>query len=345
MSRRVVIVSSIFVGLVFALVCGVLAAQTQGPGPGPGPGEPNAVRFRPIPVLKYTVASPRACLIGPPSWSDRVFYLPAGDADNFPRKNGAIRVPIGTRVVFCLSRDMEGVWYTGSYGCLGTSLILQYCKLCPSTVPCQCPIPDPCNCPADGCARPCARCRCEQCTRLGAVCPCPCPDSNAVTTCPWVTIGKDGARDCRKGPSIGRARVGVPVQFKRPGVYLLRAIVHTFAKPGYPLPLDQWRERLASTGNPTAVLPEIPIAEDKDVIYVRVHVLDLPIADIEPDDELTEDPDVKCIRPIPKDVDPNEPSVDPGADLNGDEMVNLADLAILGQQWGRPYEMPFADDE
>jgi len=339
MSRRVVSTSILFVGLLFVLLCGVLAAQSQGPAP----GEPNTVRFRPIPVLKYTVASPRACLIGPPTWSDKVFYLPAGDADNFPRKNGAIRVPVGTRIVFCLSRDMEGVWYTGSYGCLGTSLVLQYCKLCTTNVPC--PIPDPCNCPADPCACLCLKCRCEQCIRLGAACPCPCPDGPVVTTCPWVTIGKDGARDCRKGPSIGRARVGVPVLFKRPGVYLLRAIVHTFAKPGYPLPLDQWRERLAGTGSTTTNLPLIPIEQDKDVIYIRVHVLDLPIADVEPDDELTEDPDVKCIMPMPKDVDANEPSVDPAADLNGDEMVNLADLAILSQQWGRQQEMPFADDE
>ena len=332
MSRRVMITTCLSICLVLALVCGIVLAA----GSGPGPGDPNIVRPRPVPVLRYAVASPRACLIGPPDLNTDRCWHPRGDADNFHRANGGIRVPVGTRVIFCLSRDLEGVWYTGSYGCLGTSMVLQVCR------PCECIQPDPNDCRPDPNDCPYARCRCEQCTRLGAVCR-PLPDDPVIVPCPWVTIGKDGARDCRRGPSIGRAKVGVPVHFRRPGVYLLRAIVHTVAKPGYPLPLDTWRACLGLT-DPTAVLPAIPPAEDKDVIYIRVRVVDLPIDDVAPPDPLTDDPDFGNIRPMPKDVDPNEP-VDLDSDLNGDDMVDLADFAIMAQQWGRQYEMPFTEDE
>jgi len=286
----------------------------------------------PIPVLKYSVASPRACLIGPPIWSTNAYYMPTGAAENFPRKNGSIRVRVGTRVVFCLSRDLENVWYKHSYGCMGNSLVLQLCRMCK----CQTPNIDDSQY---------TRCTCDQCKLVGAVCPEPRPDDPVIVPCPWVTIGKDGSRDCRKGPSIGRAKVGVPVHFKRPGVYLLRAIVHTYARPGYPLPLDQWRDRLLGSNNPTVALPEIPGADDRDTVYIRVRVMDWCIDDIEPEDPPTDDPDLKHIRPMPKDIDPSNP-VDPViSDLNGDEVINLADLAIMAQQWGRTYEMPFTDDE
>jgi len=344
MSKRAKLTSCILISLTLTLLGSVLLAQ-NGSGPGStdpdGTGEPGAVRNARMPVRKYAVASPRACLIGPPIWSTEAYYKPAGDAENFPRAHGSIRVPVGTRVVFCLSRDLEGVWYSGSYGCLGSSMVVQYCRLCKcqaDATDCNLTRPDPDECPY-------ARCTCEQCRRLGAVC-CPKPDDPVIVPCPWVTIGKDGARDCRKGPSIGRAKIGVPVNFKRPGVFLLRAIVTTFARPGYPLPLQPWRDRLLDTTDPTAVLPQIVPIRDRDVIYIRVRVVDR-IVDIdiaEPEDPITLDPDYKHIRPMPKDVDPNEP-VDLDSDLNGDETVDIADFAIMAQQWGREYEMPFTDDE
>ncbi|MBN2138358.1 MAG: hypothetical protein JW720_11175 [Sedimentisphaerales bacterium] len=346
MSRRLIITICMFVATL--LVMGVVFAEDDATRP----IDPNAIRHAYRPVLKYAVASPRACLIGPPDYPIDRCWRPQGDADNFARRNGRLRVPVGTRVIFCLSRDIEGVWYSGSYGCLGASMVLQICR------PCQCIEPDPtqtrpdpnyCD-PDPNCCSPdpneCiyARCRCENCLRLGAV-ECPSPDDPAIVPCPWVTIGKDGARACRKGPSIGRARIGVPVHFRRPGIYLLRAIVHTFAKPGYPLPLDQWRDCfLTDPADTTAVLPDLPPAEDKDVIYIRVRVVDNLIDDVEPDDIPTDDPDFTYIKPMPKDVDPNEPVV-LDSDLNGDEVIDLADFAIMGQQWGRQYETPFTDDE
>ncbi len=64
----------------------------------------------------------------------------------------------------------------------------------------------------------------------------------------------------------------------------------------------------------------------------------------EPDEIPTDDPDCIHIRPVPKDIDPDDPAVS-DSDLNGDEVINWADLAIMAQQWGKQYEMPFTDDE
>lgn len=335
MSRRVIPTICISISTLLIIAGALVAASSDS---GSGPIDANAIRHGYRPVLKYTVASPRACLINPTNHTFDRCLRPRGDADNFPRRHGSIRVLMGTRVVFCLSRDIEGVWYTGSVGCMGSSMILQRHRLCscPDLTDCECLKPDPNN--------PDARCVCENCLRLGAVC-CPRPDDVAIEPCPWVTIGKDGARDCRKGPSIGRARIGVPVHFRRPGTYLLRAIVRTFAQPKYPLPLEQWRDCLLQNPDDTnAVLPELPPVEDKDVIYIRVRVVECITDSAEADEIPTDDPDFRYIKPMLKDVDPNEP-VDLDSDLNGDEVVDLADFAIMAQQWGKEYDMPFNDDE
>lgn len=330
MSRRVFISTCLLGVLTLAVVCGIVPAAYQGSVD--GHNEPNRIRIRPVPVMKYAMASPRACLIGPPVWSTNAYYLPTGAAENFPRANGGIRVTVGTRVIFCLSRDLENVWYRHTYGCMGNSLVLQLRR----NYKCE----DATN------LRECLeslRCCCAECKHLG-VADEKCPDDTGIVPCPWVTIGRDGAKDCRKGPSIGRAKIGVPIRFRKPGIYYLRGIVHTFAHPAYTRPLEQWYDRLWDPTSIDKILPPIPAAEDKDVVYVKVHVVDRPIVDIEPDEGLVDDPDVIHIKPIPKDFDPNEPEPLHG-DLNGDEVINLIDLAILTQQWGREYEMPFTDDE
>jgi hypothetical protein len=342
MSRRAVIAG---VFCVLLLVGVVLASGGQVQD-----SRPEApVRSRPVPMVKYVIASPRACLIGPPVWSTNAYYLPSGAAENFPRQNGAIRVRVGTRVVFGLSRELEGVWYARSYGALGTSLELQWCRGC---------ICKPDNwrqCVCAECA--CRTCKCLKCTCAQCACPegncadCNCKDCKCLepaetdsVVCKWVTIGRDGAKDVRKGPSIGRAKVGVPVRFNRPGVYYLRGIVRTFARPYYPRPLEYWQELLIDPSSTDKTLPVIPAAADRDVVYVRVLAVDLATDSVEPEEGLVEDPDVENIKPMPKEVDSND--IEPlSGDLNGDETVNLADFAIMGQQWGREYEMPFADDE
>ncbi len=347
MSKRVLLVSIITA----SLAAGALLASG---GQAQEGGSEQPVRPHPAPMLKYVMASPRACLIGPPVWSTNAFYLPSADAENFPRNSGTLRVRAGTRVIFSLSRELEGVWYTGTYGLLGTFLEMQWCRLCKCEVDnwkecvraqCAC---ERCKCLASKCeqclcaAGDCPGCDCPDCKCVD--CKCPEPDGTNASLCRWVTIGRDGARDVRKGPSVGRARVGVPVRFSRPGIYYLRGIIRTVAQPYYPRPLEYWQERLVDPDAIDKKLPRIWPAVDKDIVYVRVRVIELSAEEVEPQEPIAEDPDVANIKPMPKDVDAND--IEPlSGDLNGDETVNLVDLAIFSQQWGREYEMPLVDDE
>lgn len=275
--------------------------------------EDEPVPVQPIPVVKYVMASPRACLLGPTLLSTNIYWRPAGAAENFARANGALRVKVGTRAVFCLSRELEGVWYKGSYGCLGTSLELQWCRAC----------------------------KCEECD-------CNCNDCNLgsetqvsssrsatgdTTVCPWVTIGRDGAKDVRKGPSIGTAKVGVPVLFKKAGIYYLRGIVRTYANP--------WLRSVeaVNTTSRNSVIPVVLAASDKDVIYVRVHVLDNLIDDPNSVDEKVDEPDVTYIRLMPDDQ-----STEDDVELDNGEAVELIDPDVFAEEWGQDCVIS-SDDE
>ena len=110
MSKRVMFTSCVLISTLLIMIASVVVGE----GSGSGPIDANAIRHGYRPVLKYTVASPRACLINPTNHTFDRCPRPRGDADNFPRRDGSVRVFVGTRVVFCLSRDIEGVWYTGS---------------------------------------------------------------------------------------------------------------------------------------------------------------------------------------------------------------------------------------
>lgn len=81
-----------------------------------------------IPVRQYVVASPRAALtvLQPCAEAAEVYCCQtAGAAYNFPRQDGRIVVRPGTLVVFRLDRNIEGVWYPGACGWLGTQLVLE----------------------------------------------------------------------------------------------------------------------------------------------------------------------------------------------------------------------------
>ena len=58
----------------------------------------------------------------------------------------------------------------------------------------------------------------------------------------WTVIGRDGARDRRRGPSIGTTDlIHVPVEVDQPGDHHLRARMWTFAIPNCPSPLAHLR--------------------------------------------------------------------------------------------------------
>ena len=90
------------------------------------------------PTIKYIVATPRACLLPNHLTEEGEIRPGPAAANNFPRAHGSIRVPLGTNVLFALSRRTEGVWYQHSLGLLGTSLRLEVAN--PNADPC-----DPCT--------------------------------------------------------------------------------------------------------------------------------------------------------------------------------------------------------
>jgi len=206
------------------------------------------------PAIRYEVAAPRACIMGFAKPAEGRARRQVGAAENFPREDGELKVATGTKVVFCLSRELEGVWYPHSFGELGCSIVLQRRVR---------------EAPAEG---------------LGA---------SSEEQEEWVTIGRDGARAIRRGPSIGRAKVSVPVLFRKPGVYKLRVIVRTTATAMYP--------RIAGAEAVAPIRPRPVI--DRDTVYIKVKVVDLPITEIVPDEEPTLEPDANYIIPIPSDID------------------------------------------
>jgi hypothetical protein len=254
-------------------VCGNLLAQDNPP---PGPNESNRP---PAPTIEYTIASPRACIIDITRPNSNRHWQRAA-AENFPREDGEIKISAGTRVVFCLSRNLEAIWYEHTFGQIRSSIILQEHK----------PLP-----PLESRIAP--------------------NDVNDPNQKSWDTIGTDAANDIRRGPSIGRAKIGVPVLFRRPGVYSLRAIIKTSAKPIMPGANENKAKRPLARG----ILAE-------DIVHVIVKVVELPPSEIVPDEEPLLDPDVEFIIPMPKQIDPNNPNTPNN---------NLADFAILSQSYGR----------
>jgi hypothetical protein len=88
------------------------------------------------------------------------------------------------------------------------------------------------------------------------------------------------------------------------------------------------------------VLPAIPTAVDKDVVYVRVHVVNWPTADAEPLDEAVDDPDVTYIKPMPKDADVGQMD-EADVTLGADESVDWVEPDAFLREWGPDCELPF----
>ena len=261
--------------------------------------------------INYAMASPRACLLGHNS------TLPApAAAENFARKPGIIVVRAGRTIGFCLSRELEGVWYPHAFGRLGTSLVLELASNDVDAANIIESLKDT--------AGP--------------------NDSEAICAkCEWVVVGRDGACGVRWGPSIGRARVGVRHRFKEPGVYLLRGIIRTVAQPLVP-PVDAADGTEPSGTDPNEDVPPPPVPTfDKDIVYVCVKVLG-------PQEEIPE-PEEQEAAPSP-DLEYTEPMVQ-GFDEEYEEQLDallgdLEDLAYLAQEPGEnieDYDGVYEEDE
>ncbi len=266
MSKQKIIIFLTLPAIILVIAFGTAISQTT---PQPVPPPP--------PTIIYPLASPRAALLGfPPMLMDANRLPPMAGAENFPRKNGEIKIPYGERLIFSLSKELEGVWYPRSYGKIGFALNLQLFKP-------KVPIP---------------------------------PESlnfniNDPNLGEWVTIGRDASSDTRKGPSIGKAKVGVPVVLSKPGVYLLRGMITTIVQPMVP-------ETLKFSSRP-------PIAIDRDMVFVKVIVVNAPIPMVTPDVPVPPEPDLTNSTPMPKEPDTSGGTI---------EAADPFDFSIIPQPWG-----------
>lgn len=209
--------------------------------------EPISAAAEVTSVISYDMASPRAFLMGVPiEGSDDMGMI--GAAENFARADGTLEVPVGTRVIFSLSQGTEGVWQQGAYGTIETTLTVEWFPTS-STGKCD-----------------------------------TCASADASTSCPWTTVGMEGARDTRTGPSLGYTKVGVPVEFTQAGTYCVRGIVSTSVMSSY----------LRSDTQSDALL-----AADTDIVLVKVRVL----SSGKPQGALTSEPEAVYMVPMPNTSD------------------------------------------
>jgi len=236
-----------------------------------------------VPVVSYVVASPRAFLMSAPIEGTDETYVSAA-AENFPRPDGTLEVPIGTRVIFSLSRDTEGIWGADAYGTIETMLTVQWFE---AVTPTDCEV-----CAAPGLAE-------EPVLPGGAKTGT--GDLEESVPCPWITIATDGARDTRNGPSLGYTKVGTPIEFTQPGTYCVRAVVSTTIRTSSPRPIEPLTE--PSTKQEASAEPAASLAQDTDVIFVKVRVLDGLDPGTRPPAPTADDPDLIYPWPMPNVVE------------------------------------------
>jgi hypothetical protein len=255
--------------LTLAATLMVTAYAKEDPNKGTGTATPDkGTGTATPPTVSYVMASPRACLTDLPNWAIGLSWLPGGAAENFPRADGTLRVVTGTKVVFGLGERSDGVWYSGTYGTIAMSLEIQR----------QEGDADDAN---------------DHAKKTTA--------AHSPVKTSWVTLGKDGVKDTHKGPGIGHGDVSVAVRFPKAGTYTLRGIISTEAQPLYTEPLDKWRERLGIRKD--GKLPEIPAEVDRDVVNVKVVVVDTLTKDETKEEMSSADPEAEAEQGLAEDKD------------------------------------------
>ena len=259
-------------------------------------------------VTTYAMASPRAFLMGVPvERSDELATI--GMAENFPRTDGILEIPTGTRVIFSLSQDTEGVWQQGTYGTIETVLTVQWFQTAATT-------------------------ECDACASENL------PDQDGVQTgkgdsgagpCPWITIATSGARDTRNGPSLGYTKIGIPIDFTLPGTYCVRGIVSTSVKSSYLLSTEP--ENPTSKEEAATAVSDALLASDTDVVLVKVRVLD---SSAKPQGALTADPQVIYTAPMP---DMSDTKVSPDEDTKTGDSGAIK-LSTGPQTWNVAFAVP-----
>jgi hypothetical protein len=251
-----------------------------------------------------------------------------GAAENFARPALAqarlVDVPVGTRVVFSLDPESEGVWMAGAHGQIGTLLTLQ-----------RLVVKDCAECDKSAAADGDDAVSAQGAGRDGNDVASPADPNKTGTRRPaqvakWIPLATDGVRDIRFGPSIGWAKkVSVPVRFDKAGVYCLRGIISTSVKSWRP---PAAATRSASRAGDKADVPQVPdklLALDVDIVHIAVRVVDKPATDKgtdKTDQGKTTDKDATNAGDMVKIAGIEEIGLDDGS---------LGDLGVLvGQQEG-----------
>lgn len=85
-------------------------------------------------MMNCVMASPRAFLMSVPREGTSEWAM-IGALENFPRADGDVETPVGTRAIFSLSPETEGAWHEGTYGTIETLPTAQRCE---GAASCEC---------------------------------------------------------------------------------------------------------------------------------------------------------------------------------------------------------------
>jgi hypothetical protein len=171
-------------------------------------------------AMNYVMASPRAFLMNVPMEGTTEWAM-IGALENFPRADGNVEIPVGTRAIFSLSPEREGAWHEGTYGTIETLPTAQRFEGAAS-----------CECDAYA----------TEGLRDGPV-----PARNVktetggfgeVAPCPWITIAIDGARHTRAGRILAPTKVETPVELAQRGFCCVRGTVSPSVQSSSPRPTE-----------------------------------------------------------------------------------------------------------
>lgn len=161
-----------------------------------------------------------------------------------------------------------------------------------------------------------------------------------VVPCSWTAPGTDGAREVRGGPGVGYTNIGIPARFGKSGTCCVRGIVSACARSWNPRPLGLSHDQSAKEADIPKDWPPAPLALDRDVAHVTVRVVDWPIPDAQPQEEVAVHPDGTYTLPTPNVADPDALSPDED-DLSDSGVFDFVDPGVFVRARGQDAQVLF----
>jgi len=254
--------------------CGMVilatAAMVVAAGPGIRGDAAQPTLLDPVLTADCIMTSPRASLqrASKEDAREHAFATP-GAAENSPRADGNIVIPVGARAVLSSPQSVEGPWDEGGHGAVKTPLTLPHRY-------------------ADGfCEWDCSRRDLAEdgrptwgaCTATGS--------SEEVAPCPWITVG------------VASVERGMPVRFSGPSTNRLGCIAIAIVRSRPPRPLGPSRDTYARKADMATDLPTAASALDREVVHVTIHGTDRFVWWVGPHEEVAVSPRVTCARSVP----------------------------------------------